>query len=368
MTVYRPGQRIYLVRTDDPYTELRPGDLGTVQRHDPVTSRVDIAWDNGSSLSMLLDRGDRITPAGDADGTHPVAASTVAADGEAPTPRRRAAPLAAATASGTAAGRSAADWWGQHAVGGRASGDVRAAARRILAGIDDGDPAVLNTLPLCDRSGGSITAPEALDEFGTPPPLTAEEQAEALSAYADAYDEAAEARVVELCHLAASPTGTDVSHLHPDRMGVGAVGVFSGEWACTVGDDGGDRILVGFVGTLVDRWNGWAVFTCTRQVAEAIVTDHEQQRCAHRDALRDGGVPETELEGRVDSAFARLAFDGDVLVADQRAQQDDPDAIERVPPDGDGRYIVMGRTWCWEPVDPYLCDRIVGDIPAPGRA
>ncbi|MEV6523173.1 hypothetical protein AB0M43_14580 [Longispora sp. NPDC051575] len=40
-----------------------------------------------------------------------------------------------------------AEWWAQDTIGSRASGDCVAAARRILTGIDDGDPAVLDALP-----------------------------------------------------------------------------------------------------------------------------------------------------------------------------------------------------------------------------
>jgi hypothetical protein len=355
MTVYQPGQRIRLVHTSDPYTELRPGDLGTVHRHE--NHRIDIAWDSGSSLSMLLDSGDRIAIA-DTTATQP----TDAGHAE----ERDDALCAAVTAGGVAAGRAAADWWCPHTVAGRASGDVRAAARRILTGIDDGDPAVLDTLPVCDRSDSTLDLDQVLDEHGTAPaqPLTAPQRAAALDAYADAYDEAAEARVVELCQLAASPTGTDLGHLHPDRVRIGAVGVFSGDWALTTAADG-DRYTTGFVGTLVRRWNGWAVFACTRDVADAIVADHAQHRDTLRDALRDGGLAEADLQRRVDAEAARLFFDGDVFVADVRALQDDPEAIERVHPDRDGRYVVMGGIWCWEAVDPYLCDRIVGDVPAP---
>ena len=46
--------------------------------------------------------------------------------------------------------------------------------------------------------------------------------------------------------------------------------MFSGDWAWTIGADGTDRITVGYVGTLIDTWNGWAVFSCTRSVAAAI--------------------------------------------------------------------------------------------------
>ena len=54
------GQRVALVHTDDPHTALRPGDEGTVVRHDQATATVDIDWDSGSRLSMCLDAGDRI--------------------------------------------------------------------------------------------------------------------------------------------------------------------------------------------------------------------------------------------------------------------------------------------------------------------
>ncbi|MFB9238171.1 hypothetical protein ACFFWC_21875 [Plantactinospora siamensis] len=233
----------------------------------------------------------------------------------------------------------------------------RLAARRILAGIHDGDPAVLDTLPhftwagdSVDTAGWELFADATGDGsgwFG----LRIQQRDEAMTVYHDAFDTAAEDRVAELCHLAASPTGRDVSHLHPDRVHVGDIGVFSGDWALTVGPDGEDRFEVGFVGTLIGHWNGWAVFSCARPVAEAIVADQQRVRAQHRQSLRDEGVPEGDLDRRVDAALANLSFDGDVLVADQRALSDDPEAIERVAPDGDGRYVVLGRIWCWEAVD-----------------
>lgn len=48
-------------RTNDPHTELRPGDQGTVavDQHDDSTAS--IVWDTGGSTrSMLFDAGDRI--------------------------------------------------------------------------------------------------------------------------------------------------------------------------------------------------------------------------------------------------------------------------------------------------------------------
>src|SRR4051794_15604635 len=54
---------------------------------------------------------------------------------------------AAVRAVGRADGHNPAAWWIQHTIGGRASGDLHALARRILAGIDDGDPTILAALP-----------------------------------------------------------------------------------------------------------------------------------------------------------------------------------------------------------------------------
>ncbi|WP_371409322.1 DUF4314 domain-containing protein [Micromonospora zamorensis] len=362
---YQPGQRVALVHTSDPHTRLRPGDTGTVRRHNQQQNIVEVTWDSGSALSMCLDAGDRIRPV---TTTPPPAGGLVggAAGWAAALQRMRAA--------GTEAGRTAAESWAQDAIGARASGDIRLTARRVLAGIDEGDPAVLGALPrftlageAVDTAGWELFADATGDVsgwFG----LRIQQRDEAMAVYRDAFDTATTDRIADLCHLAASPTGRDVSHLRPARVRVGDIGVFSGDWALATGPDGGDRFAVGFVGTLVDHWNGWAVFSCTRAVAEAIVTDQQRHRDQYRHSLRDEGVPEDELDRRVNAELANLSFDGDVIVADQRTTSDDPDAIERIAPDGDGRYVVMGRSWCWEEVDPYACDRIVGDPPDPDQA
>jgi hypothetical protein len=47
-----PGDRIKLVRTSDPYTDLRPGALGTVTFIDSLGT-VCVLWDSGSTLGMV---------------------------------------------------------------------------------------------------------------------------------------------------------------------------------------------------------------------------------------------------------------------------------------------------------------------------
>jgi hypothetical protein len=61
--------RVALEHTGDPDTRRRPGDEGTVTRYGPGPGQLAVNWDSGSTLSMLLDEGDRvrlITPAPEA--------------------------------------------------------------------------------------------------------------------------------------------------------------------------------------------------------------------------------------------------------------------------------------------------------------
>ncbi|MEH0430324.1 DUF4314 domain-containing protein [Streptomyces stelliscabiei] len=60
---YKKGDRIALVATADPHTELKPGDEGTVHRLDVGLLILYVDWDSGSTLSMLLDDGDEVRPA-----------------------------------------------------------------------------------------------------------------------------------------------------------------------------------------------------------------------------------------------------------------------------------------------------------------
>jgi hypothetical protein len=166
-------------------------------------------------------------------------------------------------------------------------------------------------------------------------------------------------------HQTAGQSPTDLSHLRPDRLRLGSVGVFAGDWAWT-GDP--PRIPVGFVGTLIDRWNGWAVFTCTREVAEAIVADQDRMRGLERARLVRAGVTGEQRRRQLDEAVSPMWFDGDVLVCDDTVAYDDPSAVDRQSPGADGRYCVQGFHWCWIAVDPADCDRIAGVLPAPGQA
>lgn len=64
---FRPGDRVRLVAIDDPYTRLRPGDVGTVRRVDDAGT-VHVTWDSGSTLGIVPDAGDLIERCGHSKG------------------------------------------------------------------------------------------------------------------------------------------------------------------------------------------------------------------------------------------------------------------------------------------------------------
>ena len=50
---YPKGARVALVRMNDPYTKLQPGDLGTVDFIDDAGTLF-CRWDNGSTLGVVF--------------------------------------------------------------------------------------------------------------------------------------------------------------------------------------------------------------------------------------------------------------------------------------------------------------------------
>ena len=50
---YPKGTRVVLVRMNDPYTKLRPGDLGTVDFIDDAGTQF-CRWDNGSTIGVVF--------------------------------------------------------------------------------------------------------------------------------------------------------------------------------------------------------------------------------------------------------------------------------------------------------------------------
>jgi hypothetical protein len=50
--IYTEGRRVELVKMEDPYTKLRPGDKGTIDHVDDGGG-IHIKWDSGSSLAAI---------------------------------------------------------------------------------------------------------------------------------------------------------------------------------------------------------------------------------------------------------------------------------------------------------------------------
>ena len=50
---YPKGTRVVLVRMNDPYTKLRPGDLGTIDFVDDAGTQF-YRWDNGSTIGTVF--------------------------------------------------------------------------------------------------------------------------------------------------------------------------------------------------------------------------------------------------------------------------------------------------------------------------
>lgn len=51
-TRVREGDRVRLVATTDPWTKLKPGDVGTVEDVDDIGT-IHVRWDTGSCLGMV---------------------------------------------------------------------------------------------------------------------------------------------------------------------------------------------------------------------------------------------------------------------------------------------------------------------------
>lgn len=136
----------------------------------------------------------------------------------------------------------------------------------------------------------------------------------------------------------------------------GESGYFSGEWL-EYPYDGGRRFESAYAGTLVKRWNGWAVWSCTREVAAAVVTDQEAARRHWRAVYKAQGMTEPRLSRALDADVPEMRWDGDVIVVDRYAL-DEPEL--RIEPDEHGRYVVMGGHWMWEEVSADDADTVHG--------
>ncbi|GGJ89922.1 hypothetical protein GCM10010123_19690 [Pilimelia anulata] len=139
---------------------------------------------------------------------------------------------------------------------------------------------------------------------------------------------------------------------------IGERGIFAGRWAWQPDPaTGGRRVAVGFAGTLIDWWKGWAVWSCPRPVAEAVVADQMCLRIDARDRLARTGLTGGALDLAVDRQLPQMQWHDDTLVVNETAQRG-AFTLRHISPDRLGRYVIGGWQWPWTAMSPQACDRI----------
>jgi hypothetical protein len=108
---------------------------------------------------------------------------------------------------------AAAAWWQQYALGGRTTGDVTATAARVLSGLDNLEPRVLDTLPAAPFSDALIEQvyTEHTSRLSTAwRRLRPSQRVATVDAYRDAYESALHQQVATYCRqeLDTEPAGT----------------------------------------------------------------------------------------------------------------------------------------------------------------
>ncbi|GGK31410.1 hypothetical protein GCM10010124_25200 [Pilimelia terevasa] len=148
----------------------------------------------------------------------------------------------------------------------------------------------------------------------------------------------------------------------PRPLRIGEEGIFAGDWALTYDPaTGRHRVPVGFPGLLIDWWNGFAVWSCSRPVAEAVVADQQCLRDQVTHTLTGQGLTGTALRAELDLQAAPMVWDGADIIVDQTRLHGPADGLSRISPDQRGRYVICGWRWTWTLVDPTDCDRVADD-------
>jgi hypothetical protein len=129
--------------------------------------------------------------------------------------RRWARSLARLAEAGRQDGADAAAWWQQYALGGRTTGDVTATAARVLAGLENLEPRVLDTLPAAPFSDALIEQVYTEHTSRLAPVwrrLRPPQRVAALDAYRDAYENALHQQVAAYCRQVLDTDPADQAH------------------------------------------------------------------------------------------------------------------------------------------------------------
>ena len=129
--------------------------------------------------------------------------------------RRLAKTLARLAEAGRQHGVDAAGWWQQYALGGRTTGDVTATAARVLAGLDNLEPRVLDTLPAAPFSDVLLDGVYTEHTSRLAPTwnrLKPSQRVAAVDAYRDAYDTALHQQIAAYCRQVLDTDPADRAH------------------------------------------------------------------------------------------------------------------------------------------------------------
>jgi hypothetical protein len=106
----------------------------------------------------------------------------------------------------------------------------------------------------------------------------------------------------------------------------------------------------GYAGILTRRWNGWAVFTVTRPVAQAIVAHHQSTSTALMHTHMTGGADVADAWLATLAGMPSVCWLDDLIVVDSRVLHADETMVEISAPSAGGRYSI-GWGWRWDDVD-----------------
>jgi hypothetical protein len=136
--------------------------------------------------------------------------------------RRWAKTLDQLAEAGRQHGVDAAGWWQQYALGGRTTGDVTATAARVLAGLDNLEPRVLDTLPVApfsDTLHEQVYTEHASRLATAWTRLRPSQRVAAVDAYRDAYESALHQQVEDYCRQVLDTAGVSQDVGSPAQQG-----------------------------------------------------------------------------------------------------------------------------------------------------
>jgi hypothetical protein len=143
------------------------------------------------------------------------------------------------------------------------------------------------------------------------------------------------------------------------RVRTGHTGTFAPDWAATADARGRWFASVGFTGRLQSPTGTAVTFTCHRDVASAIVTEHLARRERVASRLRQRGLRGDLATTVLNRQVPILDWDGPDLIIDERMVTGGAEDIRRIT-NHQGTYAITDATALrWRPVHISACARVI---------